>query len=853
MQKAAYYTSHRRFLSRAAGYLASLALLITGATAFAAVPKAVVDAQLSGPGGFSCPQSIAMAPNNTYYVADTGNSRILAFTNGKESTVSTPGFTLVSPQALAVDAAGDLFIGGNLSGTASGSPNCSSPTSGPGRVLEAMATNGVLNGTVKQIVSGGQIQDVTALAVDLAGTVYIGDDLSSAVYTVAAGSNTPVKLDVAGLPAGLIPTAILKDAAGDLFIADFNTTVYEVPAGAGSAQSYVVPGFVVQGPTGLATDPKGDLYILTLTSTGPTPSQVVPENIIEIPYEVTGGAGALNPSDAFRVPFTGPQNASGIAIDGYGTIYILDPYNNDIAELVYGSPVNLGQVPVGQYGSPVTVNVAMNAGFVPGFKTSSRGDLAQGNSAEVVNWFNNCPLSTAPTDGSNGGPISASDPYLCTTQWVANPVYPGVRIGTEQFYSGGAVVASVPFYETGLDAAPAVYPLTATETVGYRAGSPVSLAISGLDESLYEVDYGTARVIRYPGPTGTTRNPVDTNPVKLFTPTSVAVNDEGDLYITEAAFGLSTHGYIVVVPAINGEKPYTFNPGNLLDHPVSVAFDSSGNLFIGDSGPLGVNADAANPGYIVEVPVGGGPAFKLNTGGITIIYPQTIAANPYTRDLFVGDDGELTASDAQVVRIPPGGGSATVVTPVSDPDLIPAAIAFGPSGQWYLLDQNTNTVTVVPPNGGTPYTLQFANKLITNLSALAITNSGQNLVLGNSPTNDNPSAGALFYLDGKDSTINFGNVPRNTQSGVRSEFLANVGTAGLDLGQPYFTPQIAAPFSSVSTTTCASLATVAPGGLCNLDVQFSPVNNGKQTANFTFQTNGYSPNPTFTLTGKGSK
>lgn len=819
---------------------ASLAMFVTAAAAFAAVPKVVVDTQIAGPSGFSSPQSIAMAPNNTYYVADTGNSRVLAFTGTQQTTVATPNFTLVSPQALAVDSAGDLFIG-------------DAPTSGTGRVIEAMATNGVLNGTARQVALGGPLHDVTALDVDADGTLYIGDDISAAVYTLAPGSSSPVKLNV-GLPAGVVPSAILKDNAGDLFIADFNSTLYEVPAGGGSAQTYVIPGFVVWSPTGLATDPQGNLYVLTLTSTEPTISQAGPENIIEVPFEANDGSGSLNPADAFRVPFTGAQNASGIAINSQSTIYILDFINNLVTELQYGTPMDLGSTTLGQYGSPVTTNLEMNAAFQQsGFATSSRGDISQGNPAEVVNASNTCqPLQFV--NGSNGGPISPSDPYLCTTQWVANPVYPGVRTGTVQFYTtGGYVLASIPYREVGLSAASAVYPMTATRTVAARAGGPISLAISGLDKSLYEVDYTTAQVFHYNGPTGTTRTTVNTKPITLFTPTSVAVNDEGDLYITEGAFNLSTPGYIVVVPALKGETPYTFNPGGLLNHPLSVTFDSAGDLLIGDSGPAGYNADQSNPGYIVEVPVGGGPAFKLNTGGVTIILPQTIAAQPITNNVYVGDGGPLTTSAAKIVEIPAGGGSAKVVTPTSDPDLYPAAIAFGPSGVYYLVDQNTNTITVVPPDGSTPYLLPFTSKFATSLSALVVTNSGQNLVVGNSLSSSDPTGGALIYLNGQNSTTNFGSVPRGQQSAVETEALVNVGTSPLQLGQPYVTPQIAAPFSIVTTTTCTSLGTVAPGGLCNLDLQFSPTNNGLHTQQFNFETNGYSPNPVFKLTGRGTR
>src|SRR5450755_4785918 len=85
-----------------------LAVVFCASSAWAAVPSVLVDAQQTIGFGYNSPQSIAVSKNGTIYVADTNNNQIIALDNfapepGKNNPVSTLPFTLVQPQAIALD------------------------------------------------------------------------------------------------------------------------------------------------------------------------------------------------------------------------------------------------------------------------------------------------------------------------------------------------------------------------------------------------------------------------------------------------------------------------------------------------------------------------------------------------------------------------------------------------------------------------------------------------------------------------------------------------------------------------------------------------------------------------------
>jgi DNA-binding beta-propeller fold protein YncE len=104
-----YPTWARKRMAR----ISAAVILLGTSQAFAAAPAVVVDAQQPiGTGSFA-PSQVAVAPNGIVYVADTNNNRILQFIPGLPGTV-TPTVVntggLNSPQGLAVDTVGDLYV-----------------------------------------------------------------------------------------------------------------------------------------------------------------------------------------------------------------------------------------------------------------------------------------------------------------------------------------------------------------------------------------------------------------------------------------------------------------------------------------------------------------------------------------------------------------------------------------------------------------------------------------------------------------------------------------------------------------------------------------------------------------------
>jgi|GEM_PF-5805815 len=810
---------------------ALLATVMICPAAFAAVPTVVVDSQfMPTDPNLAEPQSIAIAPNNTRYVADDVNNEVLAYVNDVSTPVSTPGFTLAAPTAVAVDTMGDLFIG-------------DTPSSGGSRVLEAMATNGVLNGTVNLVAQGGPLKEVTALTVDTnAGsstlnTLYIGDDISSALYSVAPGSHTVTPLNISNLPNTLGPSALLKDRAGNLFVTDYNSTLWEIPANTSNATNLFVPSFRFIYPSGLALDAQGNLYVAGLTAASGTASQPIALNIVEIPGPDTN----YDVNSAFRIPTTSLFGISGMAFDSLGHLYvanILDP--TTIAEVVVGSPLGLSSAPVGSLGPSVTFNYEINAPIkVKGRTFSSTGD----RSTEIaVQQGGSCRTGNL-TRGSDGGPVSASDPLVCQENFAARPSYPGLRYGAVNLVStGGTILATTPVYFTGMAGASVVYPLTVRAGATNLAG-PDGIAISGLDKRIYVANGQGAQVLYTNGPNGKNFTAVNTSPVTLSDPKGIALNGAGDLYIVDY-----DTGNIVVVPANTAITPYAFNPGNgnLLQHPLAIAFDTSGNLFITDSGS-NEGVTTAATGFLVEIPVSGATPFKVNTGGITLNDPQGLATDPYSGDIYVADSGDNSHTGDQVVHIMANGGAASVVTPPGV--TVPVSIAFDAADDYYVLDQDAKTITIVPPSG-TPYTLPFDNSSLSEPTALAASPGAQNFTIVN--LGQGPSNGYLTYLNGTQSTTNFGKVAEGSQSNQRSVLVNNIGSNVLQLQSPAITAAGDTTQFLTTVDNCLDEMTLNPGTSCEVAGQFAPTTTGNITATYTVHSNGYVPTSTFIAKGRGT-
>jgi len=277
---------------------------------------------------------------------------------------------LTEPYGVALDSAGNLYIS----------------DAGNNRVRKVV--NGVIstvagNGTRGYGGDGGsatvaEIDDVSGLAVDSAGAVYIADTANHRVRKVANGIITTIAgTGIAGFSGDNgpalgaqvnTPVGIAIDSAGNLYIAESgNSRIRKVTNGIIAT----VAGNGVYGysgdngpatsaqirPNSVAVDALGNIYIAETTRIRKVSNGVI---------ATIAGNGTLGFSGDGG-PATSAQltDVSGVAADGAGNLYIADFYNHRIRVLVPDASCSYSVIPtslqVPASGAGLTVNIQTSA------------------------------------------------------------------------------------------------------------------------------------------------------------------------------------------------------------------------------------------------------------------------------------------------------------------------------------------------------------------------------------------------------------------------------------------------------------------------------------------------------------
>ncbi len=823
-----------------------LALAFSASAAWAQAPSVVIDAQqtLGPPNGataYNQPESIAVAPNGTIYIADTDNNRVVGLTtnlpgNSTQLPILSGGFfasgteyTLTSPQALAVDAMGDLYIA-DVVGSG-------------GRIFEMTANaQGVLNGTIKLIHAGAPLVNPITLTVDSANTLFIGDwpprTGDGVIYSLAAGHTALTPLTFTGIPADWTPAALVRDSANNLYIADnggnpggdnVNGNVYVAPATGGAAVAVSAQSFTLYQPSGLARDSAGDLFILSKLATAPTAQQVV-----DIP--------AASPTTPYLIPNTDLANSSSMALDPNGNLDVLQLVPGSAVQFAFVTPVNLGPITVDATGTSIPFNFEFNApAALSGFRALTQGDA----SSEVVEE----PGGTCTTVPATVSPYM---PYTCTESFAGKPLFPGPRVSAIQVEGTPAttILGSSSVYETGASAAEVTYPMDAT-TTAESLQQPQGVAISGLNNTVYIADSYSGLVYSTTYLTGTTFTPVLTPGFTLTAPSAVALDGQGNLYIAD--YGGANGGQVIKVPTTSGQAPTlvaaSVANGGLLQHPISLAIDYLGNVYIGDAGIYGTAASLANPGFVVKIASNGSPSKMAIPASAKLIFPQALAADS-EGDLLIGDGGpDQVPSEGQMIKLTAAGTASILRAQGVTSPTNPVGLAFDAASQLYVLDGTKGTLTVIPPEGN-GYLVTFSTTL-SSPSSMAASAGAQSFVIANV---GNGTANSLVYLNGNSSTLAFGNV-RERQTKTLPATVHNIGNQEFTLGSPYLDQLVDNPAFTISRFggSCSNGLLLDPAGSCTIEVNFTPTALGFTSAVAAVQSTAYNNGfPIINFNGTGT-
>jgi sugar lactone lactonase YvrE len=154
----------------------------------------------------------------------------------------TPASGTPSPSAVAVDAAGNVYVADYQSGGAS--------------IYKLSLTANTLQ-TQTTVATG--LSNPVSLAVDGAGNIYAADQGAHAVLKFAPGLSAGVYTYVSStLLSSVTPAAVAVDAAGDVYVQDMaSASVLEIPV-SGPSTVTVLTG--LSSPSGLAVNGQGNVY-----------------------------------------------------------------------------------------------------------------------------------------------------------------------------------------------------------------------------------------------------------------------------------------------------------------------------------------------------------------------------------------------------------------------------------------------------------------------------------------------------------------------------------------------------------------------------------------------------------------
>jgi sugar lactone lactonase YvrE len=308
---------------------------------------------------FTYPGGVAVDSSGNVYVADSSNHVIRRITSaGVVTTLAgSAGFNgsadgtgsaaqFFYPGGVTVDTSGNVYVADTHSCT------IRRVTSG-GTVTTLAGKVGA--GAIDATGSAARFNFPESVAVDASGNAYVADSYnqtirkissSGAVITLAGLAGNIGSADGNGSAARFnFPQGVTVDGSGNVYVADtYNHTIRKITSAgvvttlagsAGSTGSADGSGSAARFfyPDGLAADGSGNVYVADLYNH--TIRKITSAGAVTT---VAGSAGLSGSTDGTGAAarFYFPE---GVAVDGSGTLYVADTYNNTIRKITSGGVV----------------------------------------------------------------------------------------------------------------------------------------------------------------------------------------------------------------------------------------------------------------------------------------------------------------------------------------------------------------------------------------------------------------------------------------------------------------------------------------------------------------------------------
>ncbi len=652
--------------------LATIALAATQAQAqFAAQPvdeisgsqPVTVTAQATGT--VNSVKVLTLGATGLEFAQGTGASTCGALTAGQTCTESVT-FTPAAPGprmgAVVLQDAGGIVLGtAYLSGTGTGGLGVLVP----GNLLP-VAGNGIYLGSV---LDGDPATDASlylplSAIVDGSGNMYIADSLHNRIRMVCAGAASATIKGTTCTAAGIISTI-----AGN-----------GNPSYAGDGKPASDPTVTVNGPSGVALDGAGNLYI---ADTGNNVVRMI-SAASGVITTIVGNGSQGNGGDAGAATAAQLNQPQGVTMDGNGNLYIADTANHKIRMVSAAT----GKI----------ITVAGNGFIKMNGDGGFAGDSGLATAAEL-NYPHAVAFDTAgnmyiPDTANNrvrevaavGGAITAASTI---TTFAGN--------GTASYSGDGAAANQAELWGpsgVAVDAAGNVF-IADTQNSAIRKVSPSTMFISTLIQSGVGTDYDDDGTFNANG---------------LYGPTGLSLDGKGNLFIADTLN--------MVVRELQGNFAALNYPAPVRQFdkstPISQTLENDGNAPL-DLSAIAPDTNAALDGGTTTCTTGNPMLGVGSDCTIGAVFAPQVAGNPLTANIIIGKTGDTANAPLDIQLV----GDATLVNSTT----ITVAPSLNPSGFGQSVTF-TATVTTGASAGNLSGTVTFYDGATTMASNVALGTAG---------------------------------------------------------------------------------------------------------------------------------
>jgi len=607
------------------------------------------------------PQQLAMDSSNNLYIADFGNNRVLKYSTTSSTITATYPVSL-EPFGIAVDASGNIWVGG--SGTTVSKISANAPS-----------------GTSATTIIGAGLSYVAGITFDRSNNLWVSDRDANAVYEYTASSSYESRTTIFSNLNG--PCQLFFDSSANLYVAEkASNAVYKFPYSNGYSTSTAIPLSVnVPEAETVAEDAKGNFFVTTWGNGIPADSFVI-EISTEAASFGTQSVGTTSAATSFNLNVSAGTTISSFKVLDQGS-----------TGLEFNLATSGTTCTTGMYSAATACVVQVT--FTPQYPGKRLGAV------EVLDDSN--ILATAYIAGTGTGPLAAfattnsQGDYIPSNQISLTPPSGGFvnPTGVTVDAAGNVFVADWSNQ--------AVYEIPATggttRQLGGRLTDAAGVAVDGAGNTfIAQGADGVSEIVAVNGsipatPTINSLGMGHINAGRFYYPVGVAVDGSGNVFVADEGTANGSSQAVYEIEAVNGSVSSSSTLrtlGSGFNRPTGVAVDAAGNVFVANAGVSGSGAAV----YEIEAVNGSIPASNptIKTLGSGFVGPTGVA---------VDAAGNVFVADSAVYEIEAVNGSI----PANDPTI--KTLGSGPFARGVVALAGNGNVFV--GNGATVYELDYAD------------------------------------------------------------------------------------------------------------------------------------------------